>query len=162
MSRTRKRHGTFSSIVGKCASIRQIESVSQSMFSEEDHHKTKIFGLRRKIQLIFFFIYFFTSYNGTENGWLKHWQRNQSESENSSAFNIISTDGFFIGKKICFISLFLSAEFKAKKVLFFSYKFFQVITNEKKETKKSGFNYLNLLFLSLCLRANWIISSSKL
>lgn len=59
MSRTRKRHGTFSSIVGKCASIRQIESVSQSMFSEEDHHTAKIIGLRREIQLIFFFSLFY-------------------------------------------------------------------------------------------------------
>ena len=119
VSRTRKRHGTHSSIVGKCASVRQIESVSQSMLSGEDLYTAKIFILCREIQL-FFCLYFVISHNEIDSGWLKQWQRNQQKSKWKpkilfrQPFNLISSNGLFF---FCWLN-----NKKQKSVLFFSYR----------------------------------------
>lgn len=128
MSRTRKRHGIFSTIVGKCASIRQIESVSQSMFSEEDHHKAKIFGLRQEIQLIFFFSLFSYFAQWNRQRLIKalatkpKWKRNYRYV--SSQYNINGRLFFIERKNLFLFSLFLSAKATSRrKKFFFLYKF---------------------------------------
>lgn len=119
VSRTQKRYGTHSSIVGKCASVRQIESVSQSKLSGEDLYTAKIFILCREIQL-FFSLYFVIPHNEIDSRWLKQWQRNQQKSKWKPKILfrqrsiLISSNGFFFSDwqttKICFI-LFLSERF---------------------------------------------------